>query len=269
MKTVIDNLLRRDGASRARRAVWLWAAPLLVSATLAWGASDAPPPTISKPAAAPVQAAAPSVTFSSGAAEILKMQEASIDGAVMKAYVEHSPGVYRLSADEIIALLQRGVPSDVVVAMLYKTGEPRTPRTSVRPVAPAPAAPAPAPAVYSAAPAVNYVYPAQTVYPDYAYEDYYPGYAVYPSSSYVSLGFGWGWPYYSYGCGWPSYGYRSGGVWGGSHYGGASHYSGGSSHYSAPPRSGSVGHVSYGGVSHFSGGSPGGGRGGASSRGGR
>ena len=209
---------------------------------------------LSQAPAAPVKAPASPAQFSGGAAEILKMQEAGIAEGVIKAYVEHAPVVYHLSPDEIIALLRRGVSSDIVVAMLYKGEGARAQRDSAQPVAPAP----PPRAQEASTRTVQATEPKMIPDPkdEDAYLDassYYADY--YPSYSYVSLG--WGWPRYSYRYGWPGSGYRYGGGWGGAHYGGPGHYS-------APPHAGTGGHVGFGGSSHSSGGISAGGRGGAS-----
>jgi len=176
------------------------------------------------------------VGYSSGVGEVVKMLDAKVDSGVIKTYIENAPVAYRPSAEEIIALHQRGVPSDIVAAMLRRGGEVRAQAAPAQPIAPT--AVAPVPATYAVAPAVNYVAPVQTVYPAYSDVDAYPSYAVYPSSSYVSLGVGCGWPYYWAGCGWPGYGYHYGGAWGGSRYGG-------SFHYSAPSYSGFGGHAGF------------------------
>jgi hypothetical protein len=214
--------------------------------TLTLLASPAPVPAVpasTPPANAANQTSAATnaqaaVPFSRGVGDVVKMLDAGVDTEVVKTYIENAPIAFQPTANEIIALHERGVSSDLITAMLHRGGELRAQARSAQPVAQAPAAPPPA--AYPAAPPVNYGYPDQTVYPaysygDYAYGDAYPDYAVYPGSS-VSLGFGWGWPYYGAGWGWPGYGYRSGwpsyrygygsyghrygGAWGGSHYGG-------------------------------------------------
>ena len=125
-------------------------------------------------------------TVSSGIAEVLSMTERGVEPSVIKSFVENYPIAYNPTADEIIALHEAGVSSDIITALLRRTGEMRTKqleahrealaqRSEVRkplarseaPQNYAPAAPAPAPA----APSVTYVYPSYVapVYPTYWY----------------------------------------------------------------------------------------------------
>src|ERR1043166_2207922 len=80
-------------------------------------AADAPP---DQPATVTAQ-----VQFSAGIPEILKMVDAKVEASVIAAYIDSSPTAYKPSASEIIALKDRGVPSEVIAAMLKHGGEVR------------------------------------------------------------------------------------------------------------------------------------------------
>jgi hypothetical protein len=195
------------------------------------------------------------VQFSPEINDVLRLLDAGVDRGVIRTYIENSRVAYQPTADELIALQQRGVPSDLMVAMLRRGGElrPRVPKTQAAP----PATPVrPVPSV---------CYPTPTAYPvctyDYTYASY-PTYVVYPSTRYVSAWCGWGWPWYGYGWGWPSYycgsryyrygwgwpsyyctwpryGYGHGGRWSGPGYGpGGGRHGGGQPPpaYHRPPR---------------------------------
>jgi hypothetical protein len=169
--------------------------------------------------------------LSAGIADILKMTERGVDSSVIKSFVENYPVAYHPSADEVIALHDAGISSDIIAALLRRTGELRTkqiqarkasgpveaPQSSVQIVAPQQTVPAPQ---------VNYVYPSYG-YPSYGYTTY-PAYSYsYALPWYYSSAYSY-WPYryyshYSYrprsSCwpswpSWPSYGgnvgYRSG-----------------------------------------------------------
>ena len=236
MNERILKLVRSDRLAKVRGAAWFCAMVLAIPAV-----------------------SGQTVGYSSGVGEVVKMLDAKVDSGVIKTYIENAPVDYRPSVDEIIALHQRGVPSDIVAAMLRRGGEVRAQAAPAQPIAPTFVAPVPA--TYAVAPTVNYVAPVQTVYTAYSDAAAYPSYAVYPSSSYVSLGFSCGWPYYWSSCGWPGYGYRYGGACGGSRYGG-------SFHYSAPSYSGFGGHAGFASA-HSSGSFHAGSGGGISSRRGR
>ena len=108
--------------------------------------------------------ASPAPRYSPGVADVLKMVEARIDPEVLKAYVQASPVAYNLTASEIIALKNIGVPSEVLTAMIQRGGEVRS---QLQRSGQSPAAPAPQTAYPGAAPAYApaYDYSAQTVYP--------------------------------------------------------------------------------------------------------
>ena len=200
-------------------------------------------PAPAAPGKAPALDQSSPAPFSTGLAEMLKLLDAGTDVGVIKAYIQNSAVAYQPTADEIIALHQRGVPSDIMAAMIQRGGQVRAEAASAQPVAPAPAAPsAPAPSsltqgtvpplgtqppqatpppqetsgtvVSQPAPAsTTYVYAAPPVYPAYPYNYVYPSGAIYPSYG-LSIGVGFGWPYYGhhYGGGWYGHGGGHGGV---------------------------------------------------------
>jgi len=138
---------------------------------------------------------------SAGVGEVLKMLDAKVDSEVVKAYIRNSSTAYNPNAAEIITLKERGVPGDILVAMLQRGGELRG------------QAGQPAPAV-TEAPGTVPPYRAgmspqeqQQSYPmDQGYSDgggYYPYY-----SSYAYPYYSYGYPYYYggyYGGYWPYY----------------------------------------------------------------
>ena len=60
------------------------------------------------------------VEHSAGVDEVLKMMQAGVSPDVIRTYVENSPIVYTLSANDIIALKQHAVPDDITTAMLKR-----------------------------------------------------------------------------------------------------------------------------------------------------
>lgn len=165
------------------------------------------------------------VAFSPGVDEVEQMVAEGVDEEVIKAYIQNAPIAYALTSSEIIALQKRGVPSGLLLAMLLRGGELRSRATSAQPAAQA-AVSVPAPAVHLSDPVAGDSDPIQAVYPAYLYD--YPGYEVYPSPNYVSVGFNWGRPWYGYGWGgppyrrgWPGSGYPHGRTWSGYVHGSA------------------------------------------------
>jgi hypothetical protein len=65
------------------------------------------------------------VKFSAGMDEVIKMIHAGVATDVIKTYIENSSVAYNLSADEIIALKERGVPDELTTAMVKRGGELR------------------------------------------------------------------------------------------------------------------------------------------------
>ena len=197
------------------------------------------------------------VRFSRGIDDVVKMLDAGVAKEVVKTYVDISPIPFRPSAEEIIALNQHGVPSDIVNAMILRGAMLRSQPTPAQPVVQT--APAPAPAQTTpATPDYFYVYPGPATAPAYtpAYEPSYPyvetyptyvGYPYYyPTYNYVSVGLGW--PlYYNYGCG-PYRGNYRGRYSTGLRYNIGAPF-GGSLHYGNSPRWG--GGLRSGGTVHY------------------
>jgi hypothetical protein len=97
-------------------------------------AASSPAPTTES---APVPAG---TTVKSPTADILRMVEAKLDPEVIKAYIKASPAAYDLGASEIIALRDRGVPAEVLTAMLQHGSELRAQAPQANPVVAAPPA---------------------------------------------------------------------------------------------------------------------------------
>ncbi len=127
--------------------------------------------------------------FSPGVADVLKMLDAKVDPEVVKAYIKNSPTAYHPTAEDIVALKNRGVPDDVITAMLNRGAESQGqgPMTTPQPTAPS----TPAPAYLTQ--------PSTALYPDYLYD-----YGMAPSYLDYSYGYPWDYPYTSF---WWSYGY--------------------------------------------------------------
>jgi len=121
------------------------------------------------------------VSFSPGIRDIVKMLDAKVDVGVIQSYIKHSPTAFNPTASEIIELKQRGVPDELVTALIQRGAEVRTQLAQAQPSTP------------MASPN-----PTQT--PGYASD--YPMTA--PDSSYpYYAGYGYGYPYYGYGYGYP------------------------------------------------------------------
>ena len=140
------------------------------------------------------QAVAPANTLqnSPGLNEVVKLYDAKVDPEVIKAYIRNSRSICNAGANEIIALKDHGVPSDVIAGLLQRDGELRA--QAMQAGQAPPAAPPPA---YSA----QYPAAANTtaVAPTYDYQPSYP------------LDYTYGYPYYDYG--YPSYGYSGYSGW--------------------------------------------------------
>src|SRR6185369_16358386 len=78
------------------------------------------------PLGSPTAEAAKSIpSYSPGVADVVKMLDAKVDPAVVKAYINSSPTSYNPTADEIVALKEHGVPDDVVTTLLERGAEVR------------------------------------------------------------------------------------------------------------------------------------------------
>jgi hypothetical protein len=193
-----------------------------------WNVSSAQSISANQAAAAQAQG------LPSGVSEVVKLFKGGIPADTMVSYVNNSPLSFYLSADNLIALQQEGVPATVLTAMMRRYGELQRQagtaagaRAQTQAAAPqsvpqyagapvqAPAQ-APAPQYYSYAPApppASYTYvaaPSYPVYsPSYYYDPYY--YPWYPFGGPVVFDFGFG---------------RFGGGFGG-HWGGGGRFGGG------------------------------------------
>jgi hypothetical protein len=169
-------------------------------------------------ATAAQSSAAPAANYQAGINEVLKLVDAKLDSEVIKAYIKSSPVAYSLSASEIIALKDRGVPQDVIAAILQRGGELRAEATMRGPYAGAPPPAAYPTYPYSANPYSEFeasgapVYPYPADYSGYGYpiypQTYYPWYySYYYTSGYPYYGC-YGYPYYGcYGHPYHCYGY--------------------------------------------------------------
>ena len=149
----------------------------------------------------------------SGVSDVMKLFKGGLPAGIIVSYINNSTLSFYLSADNLIALRQEGVPEPVLMAMMQRYGEslrqtgtaasapaqvqaPAAPPPSASAPAPAPAQ-APAPQHYSYAPAqppVSYSYVAPPVYPVYDpyfyYDPFY--YPWYPWGGPVVFDFGFG-----------------------------------------------------------------------------
>jgi hypothetical protein len=192
--TVMLHVLKRSGPFAGA----VLSAFLVSPAASQSMSSDAVPP-----AAAQSQTSASGPTFPYSIQGVLKMVDGGVGNDVVKTYVENSQSAYRPTVDEIIALKNRGVSQDIIVAMLKRDGELKAQMAQAVAASqaglypPAPSAPSPAVAApvydYGAQPAPVYSSAAYSSYPAYVYDSY-------PSYGYWG-GVGFVWPYYS--CGYP------------------------------------------------------------------
>ncbi|MGD0412460.1 MAG: hypothetical protein ABSC18_12260 [Verrucomicrobiota bacterium] len=179
--------------------------------------------------------AAQTPALPSGVSEVTKMFKGGISADIMVSYINNSPLSFYLSADNLIALQQEGVPTPVLTAMMRRYGELQrqtgmaagapiqvpaqaaAPQYAGAPVqvpaqAPAPQyysydsyAPAPPPASYSYVAAPSY-----PVYGPYYYDPFY--YPWYPFGGPVVFDFGFG-RFGGYGGHWGGGGRFGGGGW--------------------------------------------------------
>ncbi len=138
----------------------------------------------------------PTVMFSQGLADILKLVEARVPPDVIKAFITNSTVAYNPSAAEVIALQQRGVPPDVLAALLARGGQLRAQAVQAQQANTAVTASIPSATANAYAPAPSYAPAAEPAYsaPAYAYA---PAYAAYPGYYDYGLNYyGYAWPYY-------------------------------------------------------------------------
>src|ERR1035437_3916162 len=230
LAVIMKTTKQSEGGKGHQIKAWLMAGTLVLCAPVALRAINAATPAtgaVNQGVAAPPTA--PAARYSPGVADIIKMVDAKVDAEVIKTYVKNSPTAYNPSANEIIALKDRGVGPEILTAMLQRGAEMRVQSMQTAQAAANPVASHTYPSgVMPYAPAPAYDYSAQPVYPNYAYN--YPAYAdtyAYPAYSYGYSwpyfncgfgGYGYGYPYY---CGWPGFGFYGGGrgFYGGGNYG--------------------------------------------------
>ncbi|HTI69449.1 MAG TPA: hypothetical protein VMF06_05765 [Candidatus Limnocylindria bacterium] len=207
------------------------AVSLMTSMTLL-GAEAANPP-VALPKA--YSASSNTANYSYAITEVIKMADAKVSPAVIKDFIQVSVSPFQATASDIIALKERGIPEDLIQAMLQRDATlqelaARTSPSASRPMtaqtAPPLTQPVPTVAVPQYAPSTVY-YDTQPV-ATYAPTTYYYNYpAYYPSYVYSS----WGWPWYSYSFyrrpafygGFHGHGYIGGGYVSGYHGGGWGH----------------------------------------------
>lgn len=136
----------------------------------------------------PAQGTPAHTELSYGIDEIVKMIDAGVDTATIEAYIQSSPTAYNPSAEDVIQLHERGVPSPIITALIRHgkaLREKFAQSQSVSPAQPQQPPPAnygnsqPAQPTYVPAPVRETYY---YTYPNYSYPVYYP---YYPSYSYV------------------------------------------------------------------------------------
>jgi hypothetical protein len=132
------------------------------------------------------------INFSPGVRDVLKMLDAKVDPGVIRAYINNSPIPFNPSAAEIIALKQRGVPDDIITALMQRGAEVRAQmaQAATQSAVQTPNAP-PAGYPYDYSAASSYAYPYDYAgypyaYPNYGYPYNYWGYNSYYPWSYYS-----------------------------------------------------------------------------------
>ena len=134
--------------SRSMLVIALLAAILVVRAAAQDAAAGKQPPstqTPSVPAASVATKTAPTAATDtardqtqpaaapapSGLAEVLKMVDAGISKDIIRQYIQNSTVACDLTADDIIALKQRGVPDEIALALLRRSAELKSQAASV------------------------------------------------------------------------------------------------------------------------------------------
>lgn len=179
----------------------------LLTTSLVWSAAAVGPGNGGPVTQATPESPPPSTLSLSSPAgsDIIKMVEAKVDPAVIKAYIQSSTVAYNLGASELIAMKNHGVSDEIVTAMLEHTTQLRSQMAQAAhasqqasSAAPAYAEPAPPPP-YATTAAYE---PNPSDYGTYApYADYGYSYPYYPYSYWYSYGYPWyyyGYPYCGY-----------------------------------------------------------------------
>ena len=149
--------------------------------------------------------AADTLTVSPSVAQVVKLHDSGVSGDVVLAYVKETP-ISKPNADEVLYMTEKGIPKEVIVAMLSKRVWADTPAPQSQPApaqyqtqlppAVSTAQPATQTVVHQPAPTVTYVSP-PPVY-SYYYSPYY--YDPWPAVA-VGIGFGYGWGHWGWGHG--------------------------------------------------------------------
>ena len=121
----------------------------LLVVAVALAAAGLENPTHAQPVPPPANASALPSGIQPGtpAAEVVKLAQAGVDAGVIQNYISNCPSAFNVGADQIIALTDAGVSTDMVNAMIAHDN-----KFSAASAQPAPAAPAPAGNVEPAAP---------------------------------------------------------------------------------------------------------------------
>ena len=188
-----------------RKSRFHWSATAMVAACLACpGLAPAATEVKAGEGEHPAHAAAAAslheaAHFSPAVREVVKLVEAQVTPEVIRGYIENCPYGFHLSANEIVALKESGMTSEVLVTMLQHRGPAREQPAAPAPVrveSPAPVVAMEAP-VAPAQPAVTYVYDNPALSYPYGYPSYSYGWYNNVGYPYVWL-YGGGYPYRSW-----------------------------------------------------------------------
>ena len=134
--------------SRSMAVIALLTATLVVRTAAQDAATGKQPPSAATPSVPPTSAArkpSPAVAADmardqsqgspapapSGLTEVLKMVDAGISKDIIHQYIQNSTAPCDLSADDIIALKQRGVPDEIALALLKRSAELKAQASSI------------------------------------------------------------------------------------------------------------------------------------------
>jgi hypothetical protein len=116
--------------SRKLRGVWLGVELSAVASflTVAKAATETPAAVPATPSAQPLILSGKSMRgdsdkISTVISEVIRLVDAKVDAAVIKAYINNAPMTYNPSATELIALQQHGAGTDTLIALLQRASE--------------------------------------------------------------------------------------------------------------------------------------------------
>ncbi len=172
----------RNGKPGSRQRRSAWQVRVLGGCVLVlWAVLPARGGVTSTTAAAAPQTRKPDPA---GVDEIVSMVKAGISNEVIKTYIETSSIPYSLSAADIIAMRDKGVPADIITAVLERGEELRAQPVGAAPQSPpTPAAPTPnyePPPGNSASYPDNPAVPVYAAAPGYGYSGWWSAYAYWP-----------------------------------------------------------------------------------------